>query len=442
MILTTSQTSLETALGTLESIVLTRLHAFASKEQQALLDHDFLDWKEVLLSQLPVDQLTFEEITVLTIALVPHVRPHFFDHLIQEIYPRGGDFPHFGGIRRKNHRGFIPTGETALFLIGGEDLEYRFKVQQLFTAEHWFYKNQVLKIAPPDRDEPAMSGQLVMDNEYVEKLTLGKVSKPVFSSEFPASPLHTELNWEDLVLPSSTLSQIQDLLIWLKHNEDLFNNFGMGRKLKPGYRTLFHGPPGTGKTMTANLLGKSTGKDVFRVDLSAVVSKYIGETEKNLSNLFDRAENKDWILFFDEADALFGSRTQVQSAHDRYANQEVSYLLQRVEGHRGLVILASNFKSNIDEAFIRRFHSIIHFPMPKTHERLNLWGKAFPAKIIFDESVDLKMIAQKYELTGADIMNVVHYVSLKALSKNDLKISDKDIIDGIRREFVKSGKIN
>ncbi len=134
--------------------------------------------------------------------------------------------------------------------------------------------------------------------------------------------------------------QIKELEIWLQHNEHLLKDWGMEKRLKPGYKVLFHGPAGTGKTLTASLLGKFTNKPVYRIDLSTVVSKYIGETEKNLSNLFNKAAHKDWILFFDEADAIFGKRTNVRDAHDKYANQEVSYLLQRVELHPVLIILA------------------------------------------------------------------------------------------------------
>ena len=143
------------------------------------------------------------------------------------------------------------------------------------------------------------------------------------------------------------------------------NDWGMAPKLRPGYRSLFYGPPGTGKTMTACLLGKSTGRDVYKVDLSLVVSKYIGETEKNLARVFDQAQHKGWILFFDEADALFGKRSETRDAHDRYANQEVSFLLQRIETFDGIAILASNQRENLDDAFTRRFESIIYFPMPR-----------------------------------------------------------------------------
>lgn len=211
----------------------------------------------------------------------------------------------------------------------------------------------------------------------------------------------------------------------------------LSRKVKPGYRVLFYGPPGTGKTLTASLLGKQFEKDVYRIDLSLVVSKYIGETEKNLEKIFAKAENKNWILFFDEADALFGKRTNVQNSHDRYANQEVSCLLQTIEDFPGLLILASNFKSNLDTAFVRRFHSIIHFPPPNATGRLTLWQKTFSAAIKPEPAIDLAMLADKYELTGASILNVVHYAALRSLSQDDKFIRNENIMEGIRKEFRK-----
>ena len=172
-----------------------------------------------------------------------------------------------------------------------------------------------------------------------------------------------------------------------------------------------------------------------------VVSKYIGETEKNLSNLFSKAENKDWILFFDEADALFGKRTNVKDAHDKYANQEVSYLLQRVEDYNGLVILASNFKNNIDEAFLRRFQSIIHFPMPSPKERLAIWQKAFPKDLPPAGDINLEEIAKRYNLSGSNIVNIVQYVCLEALARQQAEISQEILLKGIKREFDKEGKL-
>ena len=200
-------------------------------------------------------------------------------------------------------------------------------------------------------------------------------------------------------------------------------------------------PPGTGKTLTATLLGNETGKPVFRIDLSMVISKYIGETEKNLSNLFDKAQNKNWILFFDEADALFGKRTSVKDAHDRYANQEVAYLLQRIEDYPGLTILASNFKSNIDDAFLRRFNAIIYFPMPQYEERLTLWQKAFPEQVHFAQDVNFEQLAKQYPLSGSHIMNIVHYVCLQSLVKKTTLVTQASVVQGIQREIAKEGKM-
>ena len=381
-------------------------------------------------------QWTSEEICILLLALAPNVGPHFFDALL----PAKGSYPQIGGIRGKNHRGFLPTGETALFLLAGDNLEKRFQVQQLFSPDHFFAKEQILWLAPPEKNEPPMSGQLVMNPEYVELFTTGKVSLPKFSMSFPAEKLDTQMTWKDLILPNKTKKQVQELTIWMHHHKTFMQDWGMDKMIKPGYRALFHGPPGTGKTLTATLLGKEHKLPLFRIDLSMVVSKYIGETEKNLSNLFAKAENKNWILFFDEADALFGKRTNVSNAHDKHANQEVAYLLQRVENYNGLVILASNFKSNIDEAFIRRFQSIVHFPMPGTSERFLLWQKAIPEKVKLHDDVDLRKIARQYEMSGSSIVNVVQYCCLQALGREADVINQSDLLTGIKREFAKEGK--
>lgn len=378
-----------------------------------------------------------EEKIVFLLSLVPHIKPHFFDPLL----PKTGNHPQIGGSRGKHHRGFLPTGETAIFLLAGDDLRKRAEVQKIFSRSHFFYKERILWLEKVPAEEPWMSGRIVMNPEYVQLFTTGEVSHPEFSMEFPAEVIETELEWRDLVLHRETSEQIQELDIWLHHHTTLMKDWGMQHRLKPGYRALFHGPPGTGKTLTAGLLGKTHKIPVFRVDLSMVVSKYIGETEKNLSNLFARAEGKKWILFFDEADALFGRRTSVGDAHDKYANQEVAYLLQRVEGYNGLVILASNFKSNIDEAFMRRFQSVIHFPLPGPSERLLLWGQAFPEKVKLSSEIDLKQLAKQYELSGADIMSIVQYCCLCALGRESNIIQLGDIQKGIRREYRKGGEL-
>jgi SpoVK/Ycf46/Vps4 family AAA+-type ATPase len=217
-------------------------------------------------------------------------------------------------------------------------------------------------------------------------------------------------------------------------------DWGLEKSIKPGYRSLFYGPSGTGKTLTATLIGAELGVDVYRIDLSMVVSKYIGETEKNLASVFDQAQHKNWILFFDEADALFGKRTQTSSSNDRYANQEVSYLLQRVEDYPGIVILATNLKANIDEAFARRFQSLVYFPLPDVSQRHRLWENTLNGRSGLADGVDLKHLAKDYELSGGAITNVVRYGAISALQMNRSSISRDDLVIGVTRELRKEGK--
>ncbi|MFS8979421.1 ATP-binding protein [Cupriavidus necator] len=382
----------------------------------------------------------YEEFALLILAMIPHLKPDFFSKALAEYLPEGGDLPEFGGVKGANHRGIIPSGETAQFILAGDNLERRLDVQHILSGAHWFAQEHILWLEPVGNGEPVMSGRLVLDPDIVELLTIGTVSRPRFSIDFPAEYIGTEMEWGDLVLHPKTLGQIHEIEHWVKHNDTLLHDWGMKKKIKPGYRALFYGPPGTGKTLTATLLGKHTGKDVYRIDLSRVVSKYIGETEKSLSRLFGKAENKDWVLFFDEADALFGRRTDIRDAHDKYANQEVAYLLQRIESYNGLVILATNQRGNIDEAFGRRFQAIIHFPLPGPEERYEIWCRIFPPQIRIAKDLDWRQVAARYELTGAEILNVTHYCALEILADQSGCIDLTRLEAAVMREYIKAGR--
>lgn len=386
------------------------------------------------------NRMNVEEYSILMLALVPYVQPNFLDAIVQSFLPDGGDFPEIGGVKGENYRGMIPTGQTAQFLLTGKDIPHRLRISNYFSTEHYFYRQQVLSLEPVKEGEPFMSGKIILTRDFVDLFTLGRVSPPAFSSEFPAKRIENNMTWPDLVLHPTTYEQVEDIKTWLMYNKELEKDPVIARKIKKGYRVLFYGPPGTGKTLTASLLSKQFQKDVYRIDLSQVVSKYIGETEKNMEKVFSKAENKDWILFFDEADALFGKRSNVSSAHDKYANQEVSYLLQRVEDYPGLIILASNLKNNIDQAFIRRFNSIIHFPVPNADERLAIWHKNIPETIKIDKAVQFKHYAIKYEISGSAITNIMQYASLYALSNGRI-ITGKAIEKGISRELQKEDKM-
>lgn len=441
---TASSFALEAAFSDLNKIIAHRMQTHFDEQyvhfQQWLGEHFNGNlMKADLLKHIPQLQHPDEWI-ILMLGLVPHISPNFFETIIKEHLPTGGDFPEFGGVKGTNHRSMLPTGETAQFILAGTKIEERLQVHRYFAEDHFFFTQNILWLEPVKEGEPVMSGRIVLAQDIIDKILLNRETAPRFGLDFPAKRVTTEMNWEDAVLNNQTAQQVKDISTWLQHHHLLFEDENLRRKVKPGYRVLFYGPSGTGKTLTAALLGKEFKKDVYRIDLSQIVSKFIGETEKNLESVFRRAESKNWILFFDEADALFGKRTNVQSSHDKYANQEVSYLLQRVEDYPGLLILASNFKTNLDEAFIRRFHAVIHFPMPNAAERLQLWQKAMPASLHADATVNLNELARQYEMSGAAILNAVQFAALSAFATGATHVTKAHLMDGIRKEFIKEEK--
>jgi len=385
-------------------------------------------------------QLNFAERVALVLSLTPHIRPQLLDVFFYKNETFDRRFSEFGGLYNEPNGDFLPTGETLLFLLAANNLEMRFTLQALFDHNHIFAKNHILSLMSSGRDESPLKTPLRLSEEYFSLFTTGQIHQPDFNTNFPAHLIETRLNWDDLVLHPGTRKQIEEIETWIRHGATLMNDWGMAPKLRPGFRSLFYGPPGTGKTMTACLLGKATGHAVYKIDLSLVVSKYIGETEKNLAKIFDQAEHRDWILFFDEADALFGKRSETRDAHDRYANQETAFLLQRVETFDGIAILASNLRDNLDEAFARRFESIIYFPLPRPEERLQLWRKGFSKKARLDESIDLEAIARDHGFSGSAIMNSIRYASLESLRRGSETITLNEVQQGIRREYAKERK--
>jgi hypothetical protein len=381
-----------------------------------------------------------QERLVLLLALVPHVRPQLLDMLFVRNTHFDRGFTEFGGCKGRAHGGFLPTGETAALLIAGEDLGRRFALRRLFDETHFFRREGLLHLEHEAPGEPFLSAPLRLAGELVDRLTTGVRHKPDFSLNFPAKLITTPLRWDDLVLAPEVLAELDIVKGWIRHGPTILGEWGMARALKPGYRSLFFGPPGTGKTLTAMLIGQAAMADVYRIDLSMVVSKYIGETEKNLATVFDQAINQQWILFFDEADALFGKRTATANSNDRYANQEVSYLLQRVEDFPGNVILATNLKGNIDEAFARRFQSLVHFPMPDAEQRLRLWQGMLRPPVRIEGDVDLGRLAQAHELSGGAIANVARHAAIGALLAGRDAIGAADLQQGVVKELRKEGR--
>jgi len=224
-----------------------------------------------------------------------------------------------------------------------------------------------------------------------------------------ASVVRTTLEWQDVILPDEVLGPVFEFLNYAAHRAKIFKDWGFDRKLPygRGLSALFAGPPGTGKTMICSLLAKELGLELYRIDLSQVVNKYIGETEKNLGRVFDEAARGQVMLLFDEADSLFAKRTEVKSSHDRYANLEVNYLLQRMESHDGVVVMTTNSETAIDPAFRRRIRFRIRFPAPDEAQRLQLWQGMMPKEAQVGASLDLRVVAQKFPLAGGNIMNAL-----------------------------------
>ncbi|WP_198164770.1 ATP-binding protein [Roseateles depolymerans] len=385
--------------------------------------------------------LDADERLLLALALAPHLRPALLDLLFVRNRNLDRGFSEFGGWRGRSHGGFLPTAETAAFLLAGDDLARRVRLRQALDEEAPLRREGLLRLDHDGPGEPWFAGALQLSGETLERLTTGVSRKPDFSAGFPARLITTALTWDDLVLDADALAEVRTLTTWARHGRQLMRDWQLARAVKPGYRSLFFGPPGTGKTLTATLIGQAVQADVYRIDLSMVVSKYIGETEKNLAQVFDQAQHRDWILFFDEADALFGKRTATSSSNDRHANQEVAYLLQRVEDFPGTVILATNLKGNIDEAFARRFQSVVHFPMPDAEQRLRLWEGLLRPTGRLDASVNLQELAERHELAGGAITNVARFAALNAMQSARERINQADLRLGIAKELRKEGRV-
>lgn len=247
--------------------------------------------------------------------------------------------------------------------------------------------------------------------------------------------------WPDIVLPEDTIAQLKEICQRVTHSHAVLDRGGFGKKLSAGkgIAVLFAGPSGTGKTMAAEVIANELGLDLFRIDLSSVVSKYIGETEKNLERIFNAAMRSNSVLLFDEADSLFGKRSAVNDAHDRYANVEISYLLQKMEQYEGITILTSNLRGNIDEGFWRRLAFTVHFPFPEESTRLEIWKRIWPAETEVDPDVDFAKLAHRFSLSGGNIRNIGLSAAFLAAAESR-PVQMADILHATRREYTKVGK--
>ncbi len=318
-------------------------------------------------------------------------------------------------------------------------------------------------VAPAAID--ALASRFVFSHRQVQD-TIRTAQENHRLSEDPTAPLHEEdllqaarsqsghqlgslapkvqlvHTWDDLVLPEATLRQVLDTAAAIRHQHIVYANWGFGQRLavSRGLKILFAGASGTGKTMTASVVARDLGLDLYKIDLSSVVSKFIGETEKNLDRIFRAAHSSNAILFFDEADALFGKRSEVNDAHDRYANIEVAYLLQKMEEHDGAVILASNLSRNIDQAFSRRMHYVVEFPLPAETQRAQLWRGMMPPQAPIAADVDFTFLARQFPISGGDIKNVILAAAFLA-AQDGQRITMPHLVDAMRQQSIKRGKV-
>lgn len=281
------------------------------------------------------------------------------------------------------------------------------------------------------------SGELTIDNIYKacglqSGQKLGAYSRKI----------NNFYTWDDIVLPDDRSKQLREICNYIKHKHLVYFRWGFEKKLAlgRGLNVLFSGPSGTGKTMAADIIAHELNLEMYKVDLSSIVSKYIGETEKNLNRIFGETSSGNVILFFDEADALFGKRSEVKDAHDRYANIETNYLLQKMEEHEGIVVLATNFNKNLDEAFARRMHFTVDFPFPDDRQRELILRKIFPEDAPLADDIDYRFFSEKFKLTGGNIKNIALTAAFYAADESS-EITMRHLILAVKREMQKLGKL-
>lgn len=384
------------------------------------------------------DLSTLERIA-LSLAYIAQTAPQYLDYLYTKNKYTDQVFTEFG-INLAQGKMLVPTWKTAFFLYVGNEVNAHFLLLKNVYSEAKMYVNGLLFFPSESSTNPFLT-ELQLSPESIHAWSYPAKYKRLADKKFPADRITSPLDWSDLFINENTAEGLHELKLWLRYEEEMRERPKLAKHLNLGMRVLFYGPSGTGKTLTASLIGKEFDLPVYRVDLSQMVSKWIGETEKNLARVFDVAERENWVLFFDEADALFSKRGTVSSSNDRHANQQVSYLLQRVENYDGTIIMATNLKENIDEAFARRFQLTIEFPMPDAKIRVEMWRQLLKDTFPIEPDVDLERIGTNYELTGGSMKNMFRSLMLRVYDKesDQRTICMKDITTVIERELMKTG---
>lgn len=371
---------------------------------------------------LSAGELTPAEALVLVAAIAPEVDPRY-DSL-------------YASINDRQDRPWL-TGEVARTLAApGLAASLAFPV--LLAEQSRLLRAGLLTMDAGTDSE--LSGRIRPDPDVI-RWVLARPPLAASVSDLPAQPVATVHRLDDVVAAQRHRQHLVELIDRIRNRARVVDGWGFSETHDGvrGVLALFHGPPGTGKTMAAAVIGQEVGMPVWRVDLSTLASKYIGDGMKQCRRIFDRAAREGWLLVFDEADAVFGKRTEIGDAHDRYANQEVSYLLSRVESHPGVVILTTNLLANIDAAFLRRIHSVIDFQPPGPHERATLWSRIIPEKVPIDPGIDRTALALRYDLTAAQIKDAALDAAYFAAAAGDI-VREAHLLAAVERQYEKAGR--
>lgn len=418
------------------TLVLEALQAFPD-----LPHHDNL-YSHIIHTFAEEDQLYIR--IILLLALAPYFRPELLDVFIVKNEATGAIYTELGGRLEQNPAKFRPTLQTVFFLLSSNRLENRVKLARFFSNEEVFHQQNILYLQSSEDQlsRPSLHSEILVPTEECLALLKGQTYLPKLSTSFPAEPISTPLEWKDLVLAPETLEHLEEIIAWMQHQEETFANPVVAKQVKPGFRVLFYGTSGTGKSLTAALLGKRLNMPVLRIHSAMLTSKFVGETEKNLDRMFEAAEGKQWILLFDEGENFFGQRSAAGgTAQDHYVNQQLGYMLQRIETYNGLVIVSTNRKVAMDKAFKRRFQAMIQFQDPKETQRYLLWEKAFTG-VTFCNKVDLKPFSEKYpEMTGGILINVLNTALSKMYREAKNEMNNKHLQEAVMREYKKLGLI-
>ena len=372
-------------------------------------------------------QLGPDERLVLILALAPEIDPGLLDSLLSK-----GD-SRLGGVCGVRHRGFLPTIQTALFLLAGGDIGRNLAARRIFDPAGRILSRNIITPGTIAPGEPYTSMVVSVRPGVSSYLCTGR-QRAMVVEDFPARRLRSQLTWDELVLPPHLFTELGIIRDWLEHCRELRAKFKYSR---PGFKALFYGPSGTGKTLTATLIGQDMGLPVYHLDLARTISKDLAATEKNLESMLSQAERQNGILFFDETDIMLGKSGDNRRSSDSYISQGIASLLSRLDSYDGLVILADSVEDNLNRVMNFRFSTRLYFPQPDAMGRVRLWRNILGDLFQLPEDFGLSELAE-YNLSGGEIVNIVQYLTLMAIKKNDFDLNRETIVKAVERQIVDS----